>query len=58
MQAVEGKVHTNTIENFWACLKRMVHGTYICPRPFHMDAYVEEQVFRFNAATGKMRIAS
>jgi transposase-like protein len=50
---VEGKVHTNTIENFWACLKRMVHGTYICPRPFHMDAYVEEQVFRFNAREGK-----
>lgn len=50
---VEGKVHTNTIENFWALLKRMVHGTYICPRPFHMDAYVEEQVFRFNAREGK-----
>jgi transposase-like protein len=50
---VEGKVHTNTIENFWACLKRMVHGTYICPRPFHMNAYVEEQVFRFNAREGK-----
>lgn len=49
---VEGRVHTNTIENFWACLKRMVHGTYICPRPFHMDAYVEEQVFRFNAREG------
>jgi transposase-like protein len=45
---VEGRVHTNTIENFWACLKRTVHGTYIAPRPFHMEAYVDEQVFRFN----------
>jgi len=49
---VEGRVHTNTIENFWSCLKRTVKGTYICPRPFHMDAYVDEQVFRFNAREG------
>jgi len=49
---VKGRVHTNTIENFWSCLKRMVKGTYICPRPFHMDAYVEEQVFRFNVREG------
>lgn len=45
----EGRVHTNTIENFWSCLKRTLHGTYIAPRPFHLDAYVDEQVFRFNA---------
>jgi transposase-like protein len=44
----EGRVHTNTIENFWGCLKRTLHGTYIAPRAFHLDAYVEEQVFRFN----------
>jgi len=45
----EGRVHTNTIENFWSCLKRTLNGTYIAPRPFHLDAYVDEQVFRFNA---------
>lgn len=45
----EGRVHTNTIENFWGCFKRTLHGTYIAPRPFHLDAYVNEQVFRFNA---------
>ncbi|GAC1392025.1 MAG: IS1595 family transposase [Vulcanimicrobiaceae bacterium] len=45
---VEGRVHTNTIENFWSCLKRTLHGTYIAPRAFHLDAYVDEQVFRFN----------
>jgi transposase-like protein len=44
----EGRVHTNTIENFWGCFKRTLHGTYIAPRAFHLDAYVEEQVFRFN----------
>ncbi len=46
---VEGRVHTNTIENFWSCLKRTLHGTYIAPRAFHLDAYLDEQVFRFNA---------
>jgi len=35
---VEGRVHTNTIENFWSCVKRTLHGTYIAPRPFHLDA--------------------
>jgi len=49
---VEGRVHTNTIENFWSCLKRTVKGTYIAPRPFHLDRYLDEQVFRFNAREG------
>lgn len=46
---VEGRVHTNNIENFWNCLKRTIHGTYIAPRAFHLDRYLDEQVFRFNA---------
>ena len=46
---VEGRVHTNTIENFWSCVKRTLHGTYISVRGFHLDAYLDEQVFRFNA---------
>ena len=45
----EGRVTSNRIENFWSCLKRTIHGTYICPRPFHLAAYVDEQAFRFNA---------
>jgi transposase-like protein len=44
----EGNVTTNRVENFWACLKRTIHGTYIAPRPFHLEAYVDEQVWRFN----------
>jgi len=44
----EGNVTTNRIENFWSCLKRTIHGTYICPRPFHLEAYIDEQAFRFN----------
>ena len=45
---VEGKVHTNNIENFWSVLKRTLGGTYVAPRPKHLDAYLDEQVFRFN----------
>ena len=49
---VNGRVHTNTIENFWSCVKRTLHGTYIAVRPFHLNAYLDEQVFRFNAREG------
>jgi hypothetical protein len=45
---VRDHVHTNGIENFWSCLKRGLHGTYVSVEPFHLDRYVDEQVFRFN----------
>jgi transposase-like protein len=45
---VRGAVHTNTVENFWSCLKRTLAGTYIAARPFHLDAYLAEQIFRYN----------
>jgi transposase-like protein len=45
---VRGQVHTQGIENFWSCLKRTLNGTYVAVEPFHLDAYVDEQVFRFN----------
>ena len=45
---VKGHVHTNGIENFWSLLKRMIHGTYVQVAPFHLGAYVDEEVFRFN----------
>jgi transposase-like protein len=45
---VNGHIHTNSIENFWTLLKRSLGGTYISVEPFHLDAYVKEQVFRFN----------
>ena len=46
---VQGNVHTNGLENFWALLKRAIKGTYISVEPFHLHRYVVEQVFRFNA---------
>lgn len=48
LEYVNGHVHTNGIENFWSLLKRGLKGTYISVEPFHLDAYVAEQVFRYN----------
>jgi transposase-like protein len=50
---VNGKVHTQGIENFWSLLKRTLRGTYIAVEPFHLDAYLDEQVFRYNNRTTK-----
>jgi transposase-like protein len=45
---VNGQVHTNGIENFWSLLKRALRGTYVAVEPFHLEKYVDEQIFRFN----------
>lgn len=45
---VRDNVHTNSIENFWSTLKRGLNGTYVAVEPFHLDRYLDEQVFRFN----------
>jgi transposase-like protein len=52
-QYVNGRVHTNGIENFWSLLKRSLTGTYVAVEPFHLDAYVDEKVFRFNNRQNK-----
>ncbi len=50
---VNGQVHTQGIENFWSLLKRGLRGTYVAVEPFHLDAYIDEQVFRFNNRSTK-----
>jgi len=45
---VEGSVHTNTMENFWALLKRGISGTYVSVEPYHLFRYLDEQMFRYN----------
>jgi hypothetical protein len=45
---VDGRVHTNGLENFWSLLKRGLNGTYVAVEPFHLFRYVDEQVFRYN----------
>lgn len=45
---VEGRVHTNGIENFWSLLKRGLHGTYVSVDPEHLFRYIDERVFTYN----------
>ena len=45
---VQGRVHTNGLENFWSLLKRALKGTYVSVDPVHLQAYVDEQAFRYN----------
>jgi transposase-like protein len=45
---VDGRVHTNGMENFWSLLKRGLAGTYIAVEPFHLFRYLDEQAFRYN----------
>jgi transposase-like protein len=45
---VDGRIHTNGLENFWSLLKRGLKGTYVAVEPFHLFRYLDEQVFRFN----------
>jgi transposase-like protein len=45
---VDGRVHTNGLENFWSLLKRSISGTYVSVEPFHLFRYLDEQSFRFN----------
>lgn len=45
---VDGRVHTNGLENFWSLLKRSINGTYVSLEPFHLFRYLDEQTFRYN----------
>src|ERR1035437_1524273 len=45
---VDGRVHTNGLENFWSLLKRGISGTYVSVEPFHLHRYLDEQTFRYN----------
>lgn len=48
VQCVDGKIHTNGLENFWSLLKRGISGTYISVEPFHLFRYLDEQAYWFN----------
>ena len=47
-QYVDGRIHTNGLENFRSLLKRGISGTYVSVEPFHLFRYLDEQMFRFN----------
>ena len=48
VEYVNGRVHTNGLENFWSLLKRGISGTYVSVEPFHLSRYLDEQAFRYN----------
>jgi transposase-like protein len=45
---VRGNVHTNSIESFWALLKRGVIGTYHQVSAEYLPLYLNEFTFRYN----------
>ena len=45
---VSGDVHTNTIEGFWATVKRGIGGTYHAVSTTHLQSYLDEYAFRYN----------
>ena len=45
---VRASVHTNTIEAFWAIVKRTIAGTHIWVSPKHLPKYLGEIEFRWN----------
>jgi hypothetical protein len=45
---VRDNVHTNGLENFWSLMKRTIKGTYVSVEPYHLQAYADEQAYRFN----------
>ena len=46
VEYVNGRIHTNGLENFWSLLKRGICGTYVSVEPFHLFRYLDEQTFR------------
>jgi len=48
VEYVNGRIHTNGLENFWSLLKRGINGTYVSVEPFHLFRYLDEQTFRYN----------
>jgi len=48
VEYVNGRIHTNGLENFWSLLKRGLNGTYVSVEPFHLFRYLDEQTFRYN----------
>ena len=48
---VVGNSHTNTIEGFWAIMKRGIYGIYHQVSPKHLHRYCNEFGYRYNNRT-------
>ncbi len=47
-QYVKGDVHINTVETFFAHLKRSIKGTFKVISPDHLQSYLDSFVFHYN----------
>jgi len=45
---VDGDIHTNTVESFWAIVKRAIYGIYHRVSVKYLQQYINEFSFRFN----------
>ena len=45
---VDGPIYTNTIEGFWALLKRGMFGSFHSVSRKHLQRYVDEFCYRYN----------
>ncbi len=54
---VDGDVHTNTIEGFWALLKRGMFGSFHSVSRKHLQRYVDEFCYRYNLRDAKPTFA-
>ena len=54
---VDGDIHTNSIEGFWALLKRGVFGQFHSVSRKHLQRYVDEFCFRYNLRNHDMEDA-
>ncbi len=52
---VRGDAHTNTIEGYFAILKRGIIGTYHHVSEQHLKRYLAEFDFRYNETRGSRR---
>jgi transposase-like protein len=43
-----GNAHTNTIEGYWAILKRQITGIHHSVSPQHLQRYCDESAYRYN----------
>ncbi len=48
IEYVKNGVHTNGLENFWCLLKRTLKGTYVHVNAEQLQAYLDEQGWRYN----------
>ncbi len=52
---VDGHIHTNAIESFWAIVKRGMFGQFHSVSRKHLQRYVDEFCYRYNTRDNDAR---